>query len=802
MNDLKCAIRQLLKNPGFTAVAVLTLALGIGANTAMFSLLYALLFQPLPYPDSGRLVRVFRTSPQSQNWPHSPANFLDRRAQNTVFSSSTAFSWWSFNLAGAGQPTERIEGAVATGDYFMTLATPPMLGRVFGPEDDAPGLNRVAVISHRFWQRRFAGQTNVLGQTLRLDGQDITVIGVMPPKFGHRLWSTADIWKPIGWTPKEQANRGNNWLNELARLKPGVSLGQAQAEMNALAARLAEAHPAYNTQIGLRVVTLLASATEETVQRLVWLSFGLTVLVLLIACANLANLQLARLTARSRDLAVRSALGASRGRLVRPLFVECMLLASGGGALGLLLAGAIHRLLNQHLKLLAPEAGFEMALDPRVLGFTMLCVGLTVLIFGTVPAWLTSRVSPNQASKQSPRGSTAGRSHRRLQQALGVGEIALALALLSGAGLFIRGLERFIDRDPGWQVNNLLTAQIALLSPDYEHASKRQSFISQLEQNLAALPGVQRVGLSSMLPLWGFGSRDFEVEGQLASQPLPITFYETVNPGYFGALGVQLREGRVFDSTDTTNHPAVVIINESMARHFWPEQSALGRRLGSGDPKDPRWEKVIGVVNDVRFPASFEPPDTRFQAYRPMTQLSHRWLNVMLRIEGPVEPLASALRGAVEQIDPVLSVAEIKTVRERLDEHLANPKLMSRLLAAFAGLGLILTALGVYGVVSYSVAQRTAELGLRMALGATRSQVESLILRQGAILSLIGLAFGLAGASVIPSLLARAVPEFPSRSVFTIGLVTVVLMTTALLACWLPARRAARVDPMEALRGE
>lgn len=420
-----------------------------------------------------------------------------------MFASSTAFSWWSFNLAEPGEPAERVEGTVATGDYFATLGTPPLLGRVFGPADDEPGQNRVAVISHRFWQRRFAGQTNALGRTLRLDGENITIIGVMPPGFGHRLWSTAELWKPIGWTAEERANRGNNWLNELARLKPGVSLRQAQVEMNGLAAQLANEYPGNNLDCGVRLVTLLESATDETVRRLAWFVSGLAILVLLIACANLANLQLARMMARSRELAVRSALGASRGQLVRQWSFECLLLSLLGGGLGVVLAFGCSHVLNQHPELFRPKAGFAVVLNLRVLLFAFFCTALTVLLFGTLPAWLATRVSPDPALRPAARGSTAGRPQQRLRQALVVGEIALALALLTGASLFIRGLERFLLRDPGWQMDGVLTAQIALTSSAYEHPPARSAFVTQLEERLSAMPGVHRAGFSSMLPLWG-----------------------------------------------------------------------------------------------------------------------------------------------------------------------------------------------------------------------------------------------------------------------------------------------------------
>ena len=804
MNDLKFAFRQLLKNRGFTLVAVLTLALGIGANTAMFSLLNALMFQPLAYPNSERLVRVFRTSPQSRNWPHSPANFLDHREQNKVFAYSSAFSWWSFNCADPGQPAERLQGVIGTGDFFLTLGVPPLLGRVFTSEDDQPGRNQVAVISHRFWQRRFGADTNVIGRMLRLDGQNVAIIGVMPAGFGQRLWSSTEVWKPFGWTPEERADRGNNWLSEMARLKPGVSIGQAQAEMVALAARLAKEHSGENTGMGLRVISLLESTVDESARRTLWFAFGLTLFVLLIACANIANLQLARIVARSRELAVRAALGAARSRLARQLLTESMLLSALGGGLGVLLAWWGNEFLSRQLAFINNDANLRIPLNLTVLAFAVLCVVVTTIIFGSAPAWFASRGDVNTALKRGTRGSTLGRSHHRLRHALIVGEVALALILLTGAGLFIRGLQRFARLDPGWRVDGLVTAQSALGSAKYEREHARENFAAQLEQRLSALPGVRSAGLSSMLPLWGFGSRNFAVQGQSAPPrgQEPLTYYETVSPGFFRTMGIRLREGRVFDSGDTTNRPAVVVINESMARRFWPGQSAIGKRIGTGDLGNPDWDEIIGVVNDISFPANLNRTDTPFQAYRPIGQMSYRWLTIELRVEGPVEPVAAALRRAMAEIDPELPVANIDLARKTLNRTLASASLVGRLLGAFAMLGLLLAGIGIYGVISYSVAQRTSEFGIRMALGAQRTNVLWLILKQGLRLSSLGALLGFLGTFVVNRLLAVAVPEIPSRDPLTVFALTVVLVSIAAFACWLPARRATQVDPMEALRHE
>ena len=797
-------MRQLLKNPGFTAVAVITLALGIGVNTAMFSLLHTLLFEPLPYPDSARVVRVFRTSPQSRSWPHSPANFLDRREQNRAFVHSAAFSGWNFNSAEPGRPAERVQGTLATGDFFLTLGVAPALGRVFTQADDQPGENRVAVISHGFWQRRFAGDTNVLGRPLFLDGERLTIIGVMPSDFAHRLWSSVDVWKPYGWTAEERANRGGNWLSEIARLKPGISIREAQAEMNTLATRLAQAHPESNAGIGLRVVSLLESLTEGTGRRLLWLSFGLTVFVLFIACANLANLQLARTVVRARELSIRAALGASRLRLMGHLMMESLVLSALGGGAGVLLALFGNQILSRQFIAATGDASLRIPLSGTVLLFALFCSVLTTVLFGTAPAWLASRVDLNSALKQSGRGLTTGRRHHHFRHALIVGEVGLALVLLCGATLFLRGLNRISSRDPGWRLEGLLTGSLALTSARYESPQARQVFAWQLEERLAALPGVRRVGLSSTVPFWGFSSRYLGIEGRPAppATQKPLIYYETVSPGYFDAMGIVLKEGRVFNAQDTTNRPAVAIINESTARHFWPNESPLGKRINDGDPGETEWREIVGVVNDIRFPTKLEAADTPFQTYWPIAQMSHEWMAMELRVEGAVEPIASAVRGVVAGIDPELPVLELRTARESLGRHLGAVSLLGNLLGGFAVLGVFLAAIGIYGVVSYSVAQRTGEFGLRMALGAQRAGVLWLVLKQGCVLSVWGALLGLGGAFAVTRILMAVAPEIPTRDPGAVVLLTFALITVAAIACWIPAWRATRVNPMEVLRGD
>lgn len=803
LRDLRYGLRMLLKSPGFTAVAVLTLGLGIGANTAMFSVLNTYLFRALPYPDSGRLVRIFRTSPHSQSWPHSPGNFFDHREQNDVFETMTAYTFTRPNLANPGEPAERLQGVSATADFFPALGVQPALGRAFTPEEHETGADRVAVLSDRFWMSRFGGDPDILGRSMRLDGVDVTIIGVMPPAFEHPLlWGTVDLWRPLAFDAEGRRNRGNNWLRSFGRLKPGVSIEQAEQGMVVLAANLAREH-SQNTGESLRLEPLSRSTSDDIGRKVMWFTFGLASFVLLIACANIANLQLVRTAARAREYAVRAALGAQRRRLLRQSLTESLAVSIIGGALSLLLAFGGVEFISR--RLFSELPGARVALDLSVFAFALGCSVLTGLVFGTVPALLASRTDLNQALRHNVRGSTASRSHHRLRHMLIVGEVAFALVLLTGAGLFLGGLYRFARLDPGWRVDGLLTAQISLQGENYATPPQRAAFLQILEERIRALPGVRQVALSSSQPVWGFNSSgSFRVEGQPEPEPgkWPEVFFEPVTTQYFETLGIRLLEGRAFTSSDVDGRPQVIIVNETMARRFWPTESALGKRVGRPG-QDPRWMEVVGVVNDIQFPADLSEPYTRYQSYRPVAQLP--WVQgatVAVRSSVSHEAMASSLRGAVAELDPALPVQRIRTSRSIVDQGLGSISLLGSLLGAFAALGLVLAAVGVYGVTSYSVVQRTGEIGIRMALGGRRRDVLWLMLSRGARLSLIGAAMGLGGGYVVGRFLEAEIPTLPTRDPVTFGVTSVVLVSVALLACYLPARRATRVDPMVALRYE
>ena len=800
--DLRYSLRMLLKHKGFTVIAALTLALGIGVNTAMFSVLNTFLFGSLPYPQSERLIRVWRTSPHSQTWPHSAANFFDQHDQNTVFEKMAAYNFVGRNLTENGQTAERLLSLAATADFFPMMGVAPALGRVFNPEEFEPGADNVVVLTDRFWSRRFGGDPNIVGRTIQLDGKTVQIIGVMPPGFEHPiLWGPMDIWQPLALTPERKSNRNNNYLSEFGRLKPGVTIEQAQQSMVTLAANLAAKNKS-NDGESVRLEPLQRSMSDSIGRTVMWFTFGLSGFVLLIACANLANLQLVRTTSRSRELAVRAALGASRLRLLRSSLTESLLVALIGGAISLVIAIVAVRFISSRMFTDLPGASVQ--LDYKVFGFALLCSLLTGVLFGTVPAWLASRADVNQALRDNARGSTAGRSQHRLRHTLIIGEVAFAMILLAAAGLFLRGLQRFINSDPGWRVDGLVMAQMGLRGQKYANDEQRVVFLTQLENQLRSLPGVEKVAMGSSQPVFGFNSSSaFLVEGRPEPPPdkYPEMFFEPVNGEYFEALGARLQQGRTFNASDTMDNTVVVIINETTARTFWPNESPIGKRI-SNPGKERTLFEIVGVVNDLAFPGSLGDPYTRFEGFVPMTQASPNFLTLMLRTSASGESMGNTLRGAIAQLDPNLPVYRIRTARAAVDSGLGNISLLGSLLGAFATVGLILAAIGIYGIISYTVAQRTSELGIRVALGAQSRDVLWLVLGKGAVLIVSGAVLGIAGAYGVSRVLISLIPSLPTRDPLILMVTTVVLIALALLACYIPARRATRVDPLIALKSE
>jgi predicted permease len=803
MNDLRFALRQLAKSPGFTAVALLTLALGIGLNTSMFSIINVLMFRALPYPDSGRLVRVFRTSPQSRMWPHSVANFLDHQAQNHVFEKMAAAAWATFNLAEPGTPAEQLHGMAVTADYFPMLGVQPELGRWFNAEENQPGRNQVMMITHELWAGRYATDPQIIGRTLRINGESVSVVGVMPAGFVYPfLFGPVDAWRPIAFTAEQRQSRGNNWLQVIARLKPGVSVAQADAEMRGLAARFGREFPQDNGQDGLRVLDLQHSCMDDLGHSISWFTMGLGIVVLLIASANLANLQLARAATRNREYALRGALGASCWQLMRPLLVESVCLALCGGALGLLVSVWGNDFIGRRMQI-GDQTGTELPLDLRVLGFAFFVSLLAGVVCGTAPAWSAARLNVNDTLKQGGRSATGGRAHHRFKHALVVSQITLALTLLAGAGFFIRGFQNYLGRDPGWNPDGVWSGSVALPEQQYNTPEKMRAFQPRLLDRLGAIPGVERAALSTAMPIFGFfNSFNIVIEGQPVPPrgQEPLIEQARVSPDFFAVIGVPVHAGRVFADSLRDADPPVAIVNESTARRFWPGESAIGKRLrGMGNDN---WLEVIGVVGDVRYPARPSGPDTKLQLYRPLVQSPGTYLHVALRSSIAPAALTDAVRRAIAEIDPGLPVQKPGSVRQEMAKAGANFDLVSQLLVCSAALGLLLSALGIYGVVASLMVQRIHEIGIRLALGATRANVLWLVLRLGVRLALAGTILGLAGATPLRQLFRAAMPTLAGTETWTMVLVTLGLATVALVACWLPARRATKVDPIIALRAE
>jgi len=798
LQDVRYGLRRLSKSPGFTIVAAGALALGIGANTAIFSVVNAVLLRPLPYPAPDELVQVWETRPR-QNMASveaSPNEFLAWAAEGRSFRHLAAVDFANYNLTGRGEP-ERVTAALVSAEYFPAFGVAPAAGRAFLAEEDQPGKENVVVLTHDFWQTRFGGDPSVLDQTVSLDGAACAVVGIMPR--GFRLPQDAKLARPIAFAPEARTRAGSHYLQVFGRLAGGVTREQAGAELSGIAARLEQTFASTNAGHGVVLVPLREQLVGDVRPALLVL-LGAVGLVLLIACANLANLLLARAEGRRKEVAVRAALGASRWRIVRQLLAESVLLAAAGGGLGLLLA-----VWGVDLLVSLDPAGVqrvgEVALDAGVLAFTVALSLATGLVFGLAPALQASKTDFVETLKEGGRSSTGPARAGRLRGALVVSEVALTLVLLVGAGLLVKSFARLLDVDPGLDPRGVLTLDLSL--PPAKYAERRQvaAFYERLLGEVAALPGVEVAGAVSVLPLGGDDNSNFvEIEGRppLAPGQALRAGRRNASPDYFRALRVPLKSGRALAPSDAADAPPAAVINEAMARAFFPGEDPVGKRLRTGDNNP--WVTIVGVVGDVRHRGL--DVDTRPEMFFPHAQSPSRQMSLVVRSGGDPLALVGAVRERVRAVDKDQPVGNVKTMEAWVAESVASRRFAVLLLAAFALVAAGLAAVGIYGVVSYGVAQRTHELGLRLALGAQRSDVLRLVIRQGMKMTLVGAAVGLAAALALTRLMAGLLYGVSATDPLVFAGVALLLVAVALLACYVPARRATRVDPMVALRHE
>jgi putative ABC transport system permease protein len=799
LTDLRYAFRQLIKSPGFTAVTILTLALGIGACTAIFSVVNAVLLRPLDYPDPARLVVIRETQlPDFPEFSVSPPNYLDWEKQTKSYENLAAYSGSRINLTGDGEPQQLI-GVKATAHYFDVYGIKPVLGRTFLPEEDAPGKNHVVVLSYPFWQRVFGGTADVVGRPIQLNGEPYTVIGVAPLGFG--IASKVDAWMPMAFDPKETANdnRGAHYLNVAGRLRPGVTVAQAEAELKVLAAQLATQYPDSNKGWGIFLMPLQDYSVRD-VRAVLYTLLGAVGCVLLIACANIANLLLARATARHREISIRAALGASRARLVRQLLTESVLLALCGGLAGMLLArwglDALLALAPANLPRVA-----DIHLDPGVLAFSLALSVLTGLVFGIAPAWLAARADVNEALKQGSRGSTEGGARGRLRSALVVLEVTFALMLLGGAGLLARSFMQLTHVDSGFTPENATVLRLSLPQKKYALPEQQTAFADALLERVKTLPGVQAVGLTHSMPLVGDYVLGFNIEGRPAIAPsdLPNTNYYAVTPDYFRAMGIRLMRGRVFTAQDNAKTPRVAIINETLARQHFPNEDPIGKRINITNGPD-TWREIVGIVGDIK---QYGPDKaTSNQSYEPFAQVPFSSLNLVIRTSGPPATLLSAIRPTVYAVDKDQPIGTIRPLEEIMADSIARQRFAMTLLTVFSAVALVIAAVGIYGVMAYSVVQRTGEFGIRMALGAQQRDVLRLVLVQGGKLIGLGLLIGLAATLAASRAMGSMLFNTSAQDPLTLGTITLLLGAVALVACLLPANRATKVNPIEALRAE
>jgi putative ABC transport system permease protein len=807
--DIRFGVRMLRKSPGFTAIVVLTLALGIGANTAIFSFVYGVLLAPLPYQDASGLVVLNETTPRVGNVSVSYANFLDWRAQSRSFSQMAYIEQVSFNLAGPGisQP-ENIKGDSVSPNFLSMMGVWPLLGRDFEPSEGNPGTQRVLLLSYQLWQSHFGADKNVVGRSITLDGNDFVIIGVLPPDY--RALDRIDVMLPIGvWATNnsdatQRGSRGDSTV--VGRLAHGSALSQARAEMEGIAARLATEYPEANDQCSVRLRPI-RDAFVGNLQTEILVLVAAVLFVLLIASANVANLFLVRGAARTKEIALRIAFGASRTRIIRQLLTESFMLALLGGALGVVFALAGIRLI---LRLIPEEtlAGASIGLNGAVLLFTAGVVVLAAFVFGMAPAAYSAEWDVQAKLKDGGRTASVGAAQNRLRGMLAIAEISLALVLLTGAGLMLQSLYRLISVDPGFQPDGVLTMEMYLSSQRYSHDPAVLNFWRQVLDNVRALPGVHSVALGTHIPLTdSHGRTDITIEGMPLPKPgsFPHPDVHTVSPDYARTLGMVLQRGRTFTDADNESAPFVALVNDKMARQYWPNEDPVGKRFmwgrfnpASKDP--PKWITVVGVVDDTKMYGLANP--SRLEVYDPLWQDANNDMDLLVKSRLDSSALTSEIRGVVAAVDKDQPIFAIATMKQILSDGVSAPRLTLVLLGVFSALAVILAAIGIYGVISYSVALRTHEIGVRMALGAQPLDVLRMVLGQGGKIALVGIFIGIVVAFALTRLMSSLLFSVSATDPFTFAAVAGLLVLIAMFACYIPARRAAKVDPMIALRYE